>query len=238
MCGRFVSTGSAAAIAHSFEARPGVADFGDRYNVAPTNLIYGVAAAADRVLRGYRWGLIPAWATDPAIGSKMINARVETITDKPSFRPLLSTHRCVLPMDGFYEWGPGPAEFTSRRPRKQPYFLSDAAGAPLAVAGLWTTRGTGVDQVVSTTIVTRPANGDLADVHTRMPALLSGNAIDAWLDPGLDDHELLLAVLHDTAVPRLSLRPVSTAVNDVRANGPALIEQVDIARPEPRLWED
>lgn len=238
MCGRFVSTGSAAAIAEAFAARVEVDDLGDRYNVAPTNAIYAVTGGLERVVRGFRWGLIPAWATDVSIGSKMINARAETLSEKRSFRPLLGSHRCLIPMDGFYEWGPGDGQSRSGRPRKQPYFIADPSGSPLAVAGLWTSWGSGQNHIDSATVITRAATGDVAAVHSRMPVMLCDEGIEAWLDPGLEDHGEVMALLLEADPPPLALRPVSTAVNNVRADGPALIEAAAADPVEPRLWSE
>jgi putative SOS response-associated peptidase YedK len=195
-------------------------DLGERYNVAPTDLVYAVAEVDDRrCLGAMRWGLVPSWADDPGIGSRMINARAETLATKPAFRRLLGRRRCLVPADGFYEWRPAlPGG------RKRPVHVRPRAGGLIAFAALWDTwRGHGDDhRLVTCTIVTTRASDELADLHDRMPAVLAPHAWDAWLDPGHDDPDALQALL----VPADGFEqvPVSTLVNSVRNDGPELLE--------------
>ncbi len=143
MCGRFVSTSSPERIASYFGAEVAVETLGENYNVAPTQDVYAVVAGEDGVKRvqAFHWGLIPSWAKDRKIGSRMINARSETLAEKPAFRVLFAKRRCLIPMDGFYEWKPGAADGplnAKGQPLKQPMYIHRIDGEPLAVAGLWT----------------------------------------------------------------------------------------------------
>lgn len=224
MCGRFVATRPPSVIAARYGARIATSEvFGPRYNIAPTMPIAIVFSYRDGLLvEEASWGLIPSWSRDRSGASKMINARVEGLTQRPSFRPLLARHRCIVPMDGFYEWG------SDRRPR----YVHDRSGDLLDVAGLWTTwRDPDLDMTVRTcTVVTTEATGDLAAVHHRMPLILDGDGIDDWLGSdvlGEGELESLATRAHDRSASVLELHEVSTAVNRVGRQGPELIE----ARP-------
>ncbi len=142
MCGRFVSSSSPEKIAAYFDAASDVEKLGENYNVAPTNDIYAVVAGPDGKpqLQVFHWGLIPVWAKERKIGQKMINARAETLASKPAYKGVFKKHRCIIPMDGFYEWAAGTADgpLTKQgKPAKQPMFIQRLDGEPLAVAGLW-----------------------------------------------------------------------------------------------------
>jgi putative SOS response-associated peptidase YedK len=167
-----------------------------------------------------RWGLVPAWADDPKVGSRMINARAETLATKPAFKRLLTRRRCLVPADGFYEWRPGVAGG-----KKQPVHVRPRHGGPIAFAGLWDSwrpKGAGGDErLISCTIVTTDASDELRDLHDRMPVVLPPESWDAWLDPGHDDVEALRSLLRPSE--GFDLVPVSTAVNDVRNDGPDLL---------------
>lgn len=236
-----MSSSSAERIAEHFGARLGdeLTDGGlpPSFNVAPTNDVYGVVASGDGspLVRVFHWGLVPVWAKDAKIGSRMINARAETLAEKPAFRNLLTTRRCIVPMDGFYEWkppGPGAPLGARGKPVKQPVYVYAADGEPLAVAGLWTTwrdRSLGADApwLHSCTIITTEANSLMAPVHDRMPAVLTEPEWRAWLDPGQHDPATLASLLHPAPEGLLALHAVSTSVNNVRNKGPELIEPVD-----------
>ena len=139
----------------------------------------------------FHWGLVPVWAKDTKIGSKMINARAETLAEKPAFKSVFKKHRCIIPMDGFYEWQPGSegaALTKAGKPAKQPMFIHRLDGEPLAVAGLWTTwrdktAGPDAPWLHSCTIVTTSANETMAPIHDRMPVILPPTAWHEWLDP-------------------------------------------------------
>lgn len=237
MCGRFVATTGPARLAALFDAEVVTEDLGERYNIAPTNSVYAIVpSGSTRVVRALRWGLVPSWAKDLSIGSRMINARAETVAEKPSFRGLLPSRRCVVPMDGFYEWRPGSEDgptTRSGRPARQPVYVHRRDGAVLAVAALWTSwHDRAADEndpagaphrVDTVTLITCGANRTMSNVHDRMPVLLEPGALDLWLDPAMSDRSILVDVLRPAADELLVLDAVGTAVNDVRQQGPGLI---------------
>jgi len=228
MCGRFVSTATPSQIAEYFGGSVEAGTLSPSYNVAPTNDVYAVVGTPDGppVVRTFHWGLVPVWATDVKIGSKMINARAETLREKPSFSSLFKSRRVIVPMDGFYEWQVVP---TSKA--KQPMFIHRADGQPLAVAGLWTTwrdktLGPDAPWLHSCTVITTAANAAVAPVHDRMPAILERDQWQEWLDPDNHDVAHLSELLDPAPVDTLVMHPVSTEVNNVRNKGEALIEPV------------
>ncbi len=244
MCGRFVSTAGPDRIAAYFDTvlpTEAVADtLGENYNVAPTQDIYAVVANAPSAGDGigarvdaFHWGLIPSWAKDRKIASRMINARSETLAEKPVFKGLLATKRCIIPMDGFYEWQPGSPDGplnSKGKPLKQPMFIHRGDGEPLAVAGLWTAWKDPADPegrfLHSATIITTAANATMRPVHDRMPALLTAEHWATWLDPSNRDLAALSALLDGGPPDLLAMEPVSTDVNNVRNNRPELVEPV------------
>lgn len=216
MCGRFTLAPAAGRL---FAPRFGLsedAEVGRRWNIAPSTSIPVVTRreSANR-LDWMHWGLVPHWADSPKVGAKMINARAETLTERPSYRGLLEGRRCLVPADGFYEWqqqgGGAP---------KQPYFFS-RDGEEFAFAGLWTTwsPGEGVEALESVTIITTEPGPDVAPVHGRMPAILDDDRQAAWLGPSTSRDEALALL---GPLPEGSLRavPVSTWVNSVANDGP------------------
>ena len=237
MCGRFVSASSADSIAEYFGATFGGETLGENYNVAPTNDIYGVVADADGNLRleVFHWGLVPVWAKDRKLGMKMINARAETLASKGAFKSAFKKHRCLIPMDGFYEWKAGEAGgpvTKAGKPAKQPMFIHRLDGEPLAVAGLWATwrdRAAGPDApwLHSCTVVTTSANTTMAPVHDRMPVLLPAKAWRDWLDPANQDLDELKGLLIPAPDNLLTMHRVSTDVNNVRNRGAELIDPID-----------
>ena len=245
MCGRFVSSSNPEQIAAYFGAEPATTDLGANYNVAPTNDVYAVVEGPDgtRRLEIFHWGLVPVWAKDIKVGSRMINARSETVAEKGAYKPVFRTTRCIIPMDGFYEWRaptPGqPGPLTSKgKPAKQPMFIQRLDGEPLAVAGLWTAwrdRDAGPDApwLHSCTVLTTSANGTMEPVHDRMPVILPATAWKEWLDPANDDMVSLGQLLVPAPNNLLTVHPVSTDVNKVTNKGPELIEAVDEAAPAP-----
>jgi len=237
MCGRFVSTAGPDRIAAYFDTvlpTEAVAEsLGENYNVAPTQDIYAVVAAGEEEARvdAFHWGLIPSWAKDRKIASRMINARAETLAEKPAFKGLLAKKRCIVPMTGFYEWMPGveggPVN-AKGQPLKQPMFIHSADGEPLAVAGLWTAWKDPDDPdgrfLHSATVITTAANETMSPVHDRMPAILTSTQWRAWLDPSNHDLAALTAMLDGGPPDLLTMEAVSTDVNNVRNNRPDLIE--------------
>lgn len=226
MCGRYTSTTDPADLAAYFDVDEIVAtDLGDRYNVAPTDPVYGVASTrdGDRRLGTFRWGLVPFWAKDLGVGSRMINARAESVLAKSAFRRPFERRRCILPADGFYEW-----HAVEGQKKKQPWYIRRRDGDVLAFAGLWDSwrpvKGSDDGRVVSCSIITTQANASVAPLHDRMPVVLPPSAWSAWLDPDNDRVEELHRLLLPAPDDLLELTPVGVAVSDVRNDGPHLIE--------------
>jgi putative SOS response-associated peptidase YedK len=237
MCGRFVSSSPPDEIADYFGAAAPEALLPDNYNVAPTTDIYAVRERSvaeseepERVVETFHWGLIPMWAKEQKIGNRMINARSETLLSKNVFKPALTKRRCLIPADGFYEWKVvGKDE--KGKPKKQPMFIHRIDGEPIVMAGLWE-RWRGPerdwdDALHSTTIITTSANSFMADIHDRMPAMISPANWDLWLDPANDDAEAMMGLLVPAPEGLLAAYPVDPQVGNVRNNGAELIEPYD-----------
>ena len=248
MCGRYAASRKPEDLALEFEAVPagGQQPVAADYNVAPTKDVHVVrwkkerdaegalTGGGHRELRAVRWGLVPSWAKDVSIGNRMINARVESLTDKPAFRTAARTRRCLVPADGWYEWAK-----RLDSPTKQPYFITPQDGSVLALAGLWEVWGRGEDRLYTCTVVTSPAVGPLQEIHDRMPLVLPRERWADWLDPGREDVEQLTEPTPPEVVEALELRPVSTAVNNVANNGRQLTERAEtVAEPadQPALF--
>lgn len=188
-----------------------------RWNAAPTQLLPVVRAAEDgaRHIDLLRWGLVPAWADDPKIGSRMINARSETVTTKPSFRSALRRRRCLVPVTGFYEW-------TGEAGRKRASIFRVGGGRPFALAGLWETwRGAGdANPLVTFTILTTSANEVVARLHDRMPVVVAPGDHATWLDPRIETPARLQSLLVPAPATSMTCVPVGPAVNDPRHEGP------------------
>ena len=232
MCGRYVAAAPPSEIAKYFAAAaPTETVLEPSYNVAPTNEVYAVVERGDeRRLEPLRWGLVPLWAKDLAIGSKMINARAEGIAKKNAYRHAFRKQRCIIPADGFYEW-----KVVEGQKRKQPMFIHRVDGEPLAFAGLWETwRGPerNDEPLYTCTIITTSANETMAPVHNRMPVILPPDRWEEWLDPDMQDIDELEKFLLPAPSSLLTLYPVSTGVNHVRNKGPELIiPQADLREP-------
>ncbi len=222
MCGRFAFYSPSEAAAALFGAS-GSVEVEPRYNIAPTQYIAAIRHDDEqqREVVMLRWGLVPFWARDPAIGNRMINARAETVAEKPSYRAAYRHRRCLVLADGFYEW-------QRQGDRKVPHFISLASGQPFALAGLWEhwkDKQTG-DALQTTTLITTAANEFMAPLHHRMPVVLEPPAADEWL-AGSND------LLDDVAArtPPLQAWPVDRRVNNARNEGEELIEAAgDIVR--------
>lgn len=221
------------AIAQFFGATFDTEEIPANFNVAPTNDVYAVVAdrEGERRVQAYKWGLVPSWAKDVKIGSKMINARSETLAEKPAFKGLFKKHRLIVPMDGFYEWqqGDGATLTTAGKPAKTPIFIHRSDGSPLAVAGLWATwrePGAGPDDpwLHSCTVITTAANNTMAPVHDRMPVILAEADWAEWLDNTHQDMAALQRLLVPAADDVLVMHAVGTAVNNVRNKGAELIQ--------------
>ncbi|MXG91695.1 SOS response-associated peptidase family protein [Nocardioides flavescens] len=246
MCGRYASSRSPEDLVEEFEvleshvAQPLEPD----YNVAPTKEVYAVVdrppsrestEPPQRQLRVLRWGLVPSWAKDPSIGSRMINARMETVAEKPAFRRALAARRCLLPADGYFEWYATEELTEAGKPKKQPYFIRPQDGGTLAMAGLYeiwrdpTKDDDAEDRFRWTcTVITTDAPDDLGRIHDRMPLMVEPERWGPWLDPR-SDAETVLGLLTPAAPGRLEAYPVSTAVNAVRKNGPELLEPLALS---------
>lgn len=235
MCGRFVSSTSVSKLAEQFLVEDvKVEEHEPNWNVAPTNEILAVAASKEgtRRLGTFTWGLVPSWAKDPAVGNRMINLRAETVSEKPSFRRTLAKHRCIIPVDGFYEW-----KDMGRGRKKQPFYVRSRDGTVLALAGLleaWKDRSRPEDDeddedawLRTCTIITTAPNGLLAPIHDRMPVVLPPDAWDAWLDRDNDDVDTLAAFLKPAPDDLLELYPVATDVNSVQNNGEHLVAPLE-----------
>ena len=245
MCGRYAASREPAALVEEFGVEvPPAVELPPRYNIAPTNEVYIVrdgkpdeSGHHPRRLDVARWGLVPSWAKDPSIGNRMINARAETVAEKPSYRRALASRRCLIPADGFYEWQAAAegARATSRaKAPKQPYFLHPADGTGLAMAGLyewWRDPGRQDDDpsawMLSTTIITTNARDDVGRIHDRMPVAVLPEQREAWLDPEASGAELLEDILAPSRPGFWDIYPVSTAVNSVRNQGPELLRPAD-----------
>jgi putative SOS response-associated peptidase YedK len=222
MCGRFTQERPASELAEIFGAEPLVDDPGGHYTVAPTDEALVVVQRDDRrAVVAYRWGLIPHWSTDAKRGSSMINARAETITRSPAFARAFERRRCLVPVDSFYEW---KREGTVR----QPYRIARADGRPLVLAGLWAGWHDPSTNAVRRTfsIVTTTPNRAMAELHDRMPVVLPDDAWAGWLDPAIVDRSELLGLLEPDDDLSLDIYPVRRLVNDVRQDGPELIERL------------
>lgn len=209
MCGRYTLITDITKIAESFGVEPAL-NAVPRYNIAPTQDIVAVVKNGEAHLTTLRWGLIPSWAKDESIGSRMINARAETLAEKPSFKSLLRRHRCLVVADGFYEW---KAEGRG----KTPMYITLADGQPFAFAGLWDLwRSPDGPEIRSCTIVTTEPNELMASIHNRMPAILRPGAYEDWLNPQLRDEQVLTHWLSPYPSELMTARPVSRLVNNPR----------------------
>ena len=218
MCGRYTLTTPVEKLAEEFGFDDSSVELPPSYNVAPTQ---GVAAVLEedgrRRLEVLRWGLIPPWANDPQIGSRMINARAETAPEKPSFRRAFRERRCLIPADGFYEW-------KRMNGGKQPYYIHMREGRPFAFAGLWESwKDDGGPEIRSCTILTTKPNTLAGEIHDRMPVILPTGAYDVWLDPEADRDELY-GLLAPYPEDEMDAYPVSRFVNSPSNNDPRCIE--------------
>jgi putative SOS response-associated peptidase YedK len=242
VCGRYASSRSPDELSEYFEVEQvatGERVLAPDYNVAPTKDVYAVLTRAPsgeqmphRSLRIVRWGLVPSWAKDPAIGSRMINARLETAAEKPAYRRAFARRRCLVPADGYYEWyTPQAHDAGGRPPRKQPFYIHRRDGDPLALAGLyefWRAADSDPDDpgawMTSMTLLTTSAPDATGRIHDRAPLMIDRDHWTAWLDPAITDPAQVRELLAPAAPGRLEAYPVRTLVNSVRNNGPELVD--------------
>ncbi|NJD67799.1 MAG: hypothetical protein C3F12_04465 [Candidatus Methylomirabilota bacterium] len=219
MCGRFTLTTTLDTAALRFKVRTGLeeADYKPRYNIAPTQAVIVVGDDEQRYLTRMRWGLVPSWAKDPAIGNRMINARAETVATKRAFRAALRKRRCLVVADGFYEW-------QKRDRTKQPFRIVLKNGEPFGFAGLWDTwRSPEGEEVKSCTIITVDANELLRPIHDRMPAILTREAEAVWLDPAIQEPARLLPLLTPYPSDEMECHAVDAWVNNPAHETPACV---------------
>jgi putative SOS response-associated peptidase YedK len=255
MCGRYASSRKPEDLAEEFEidqasvketvTEPLAPDF----NVAPTKEVYAVVERprdaggdgedAQRQLRTLRWGLVPFWAKDPKIGNRMINARMETVDEKPAFRQAFAKRRCLLPADGYYEWYPTEQKGKNGKPLKQPFYIHPADGSVMAMAGLyeiWKDPTRDEDDprrfLWTCTVLTTTAEDVAGQIHDRMPLLVEPERRAAWLDATRKDPAELRGLLVPAAPGLLEAFPVSTEVNNVRNNGPDLVAPLEAVGEE------
>jgi putative SOS response-associated peptidase YedK len=216
MCGRYTLTVNIKTVAEMFGVAPDL-ETEPRYNIAPTQGVVSIMRNGSPHLALLQWGLIPSWAKDESIGSKMINARAETLAEKPSFKRLLRSKRCLIVADGFYEWkkeGGG----------KTPMYITLKDKEPFAFAGLWDVwHSPDGEQLRTCTIITTQPNAVVAPIHDRMPAMLPPDARDLWLDTAIQDEHALLPLLAPYPADLMTARPVSRLVNNPKVEGAELI---------------
>ncbi len=218
MCGRFVLFASPDMLQAGFDLAAPPAGLAPRYNIAPTQPVAVIPNKGERTIEMFTWGLIPSWAKDRSIGSRMINARAETLAEKPAFRAAFRKRRCLIVANGFYEW---KKEGTG----KTPMFIRLASQRPFAFAGLWEYwQPPGVEPVLSCTIITTDANALVSPIHDRMPVILPASAYDLWLDPEPREPAELMALLHPFEDEPLEAIAVSRLVNSPANEGPTLVE--------------
>jgi putative SOS response-associated peptidase YedK len=223
MCGRFTLTKNLKELAERFSASVSSESTptAPRYNIAPTQNVIVVSDDGQRHLQQMRWGLIPSWAKDPAIGNRMINARAETLSEKPSFRAALKKRRCIIPADGFYEW-------QKLGKVKQPVHIVLKSREPFGFAGLWEHwKSPEGEEILTCTIITTEANELLKTVHDRMPVILTREAEGMWLDPKIQEPEQLLPLLKQYPPEAMEHYPVSRQVNSPAVDEPGNIERVN-----------
>ena len=234
MCGRFGVEQEYVQLALRYRAVVDAVDPGPRYNIAPTDPAPVVVThQGERRLSHHRWGLVPSWSKDLSGGARMINARAETVATLPAFRDALASRRCVIPATRFYEWQRIGAA-------RVPHSIQRGDGSPMSFAGLWAVwrNPRTHERVPSCSIVTTTANATMARLHDRMPVILDDEAVDLWLDASLDNPADLLGLLLPCPDDILSTYIVSPLVNNVRNDGPALIEPAAaVAVPEERSIE-
>lgn len=223
MCGRFTSYHSNSEIAKAFDLAD-VPRLEPRYNIAPTHAVATILhsdSQSDREFKWLRWGLIPHWAKEQKIGNKLINARVETVAQKPSFRSAFRHSRCLIIASGFYEW-------QRAEHQKQPFYIQHIDGLPFALAGLWSTwQSPELETIDTCTIITTKANEIMQPIHQRMPVILKSDDYEKWLDPTIQQPELLQSLLQPYDSNKLKAYPVSTLVNNPRNDTPECINSIE-----------
>jgi putative SOS response-associated peptidase YedK len=212
MCGRFVQFNTMETLINRFQIDDTESDLISNYNIAPSQEVSVIIRENNKnKLVKCHWGLVPFWAKDKSIGNRMINARIETVSDKPAFRSAFKKRRCLIPANGFYEWK-----------TKQPYYIY--TGEPFAFAGLWESWDKEEPVYKSFTIITIESSGPVQEIHNRMPVILKSENHDKWLDFEIQDPKELMTILQEGMIQDMKYYPVSTKVNSAKNNGPSCIE--------------
>ncbi len=222
MCGRFVQFSSLRTLEKYFNIQTAPDNIVPSYNIAPTQQVLAIVKSDDYQLQKFYWGLVPSWAQNLSGASRLINARVETLATKPSFRAAFKRRRCLILADGFYEW-------KGEKGHKQPWFIALPSDQPLAFAGLWEIwkdRQAPPDQsdYRSCTIITTEASESLRDIHHRMPVILKPEAHEKWLDPQNQDVHQIESILQTNIVREFKRYPVSKRINRIQNNSADNIE--------------
>ncbi len=223
MCGRYTLATPTEALAGLFHLQTALPSLRPRYNIAPTQPVAVVrrSTEGEREMVIIYWGLIPSWAKEPDIGNRLINARSETVSEKPSFRSAFKRRRCLVPTDGFYEW-------QRLNKRKQPHYVCMSDGEPFAFAGLWES-WEGEDETVieSCTILTTEANAFVRPIHNRMPVIVEPGDYDLWLEAEPDRTGALARLMRPYSGDRLTAFPISTWVNNPKNDDARCVEPIE-----------
>ena len=218
MCGRYTLKTPVNVLAERFDLADYPSSLTPNYNIAPTQEVAAIVEEGEeRKLEAFRWGLIPSWAKDPSIGNKMINARAETVSEKPSFRSAFKKRRCLIVADGFYEW-------QKTDDGKQPFHIKMNDSSPFAFAGLWETWDGDGEEIRSCSIITTEANDLMNEIHHRMPVILHPENYGVWLDSGFEEKEALSDLLKPYPSDDMELYAVSRRVNKPSNNEPSVLE--------------
>ena len=226
MCGRFAQPRSSEELARLFHARPAAEIAGDRFNVAPTDEVAAVVEHhGERIVDAFRWGLVPFFAKSAKEGARLINARAETVETSPLFRTAFARHRCIIPVDAFYEWRRERDPATGKTIRSEPFAVRRTDGEPLALAGLWSSwrDPETATRLYTCSILTTDPNELVGRIHNRMPVILDSADWDAWLAEGTPADQLR-SLMHPAPVEPLDAYAVSPSVNNVRNDGPELLD--------------
>ena len=222
MCGRFTLTVDPSQLEDMFPWAIIAPDLAPRYNISPSQPIAVIPNSSDHRMELFRWGLIPSWAKDPAIGNRMINARAETITEKPSFKTALRKRRCLILADGFFEWKTSPDGKS-----KIPYYIRFTSGQVFAFAGLWDSWSSPDGPIIkSCTIITTLPNTLVSAIHNRMPVILPQEYQRQWVEPGEINTAVVKELLAPCPADQMEAYPVSRSVNDPKNDIPSLVERV------------
>jgi putative SOS response-associated peptidase YedK len=227
MCGRYTLKSRAEIIAETFGV-PVPPTLPERFHIAPSQQVLAIrerSGGDQRELVALQWGLVPFWADDPEVGSRMANARSETAATKPAFRASFGSHRCLIVADGFYEW-------QARNGKKQPYYIRLKSDSPFGIAGLWDRWDKQGEPLETCTILTCDANEPMLAIHDRMPVVIPPESFDIWLDPEIHDPRKLARLLRPFHPDEMTAYPVSALVNNVRNDSAGCIEPVNVPAPE------